>query len=189
MNKLTLIKRCIEKDRKAWGVFIKKYSRLIYWAIRKQLTASNTAHNEADIKDIFQEVFLVIHNGNKLLQLKNPNFLPGWLAMTASCKTIDFMRKKERAEKNLVVNMPILKDYSMEQKIYDTDMLSAVKEAISVLSDKERIVISLNILEERTHKEIADIVSVSANTVSTIIARTKKKLQKELQKKGIPDKL
>ena len=187
MSESELIKRCIKKDKKAWSVFIQKYSRLVYWAIRKRLAASDFSSHETDIEDIFQEVFLTILKGDKLLQLKNPKFIPGWLSMVASNKTVDFMRQKSRRDQALVVDVPVFRDCSFEQDLLSADMIAVIKEVINALSDKERIIISLNLLEERTHKEIAQIAGMPINTVSTIIARTKEKLKKELEKRGIGD--
>lgn len=185
MDESVIIKRCLKKDKRAWSVFIERYSRLVHWAIRKRLAISGFRCNEADIEDIFQEVFLAILKGQKLLQLKNAKFIPGWLAMVASNKTIDFMRQKARQEQNLVADTPVFKDCTFEENLLSRDMASLIKEIINTLSDKERIIISLNLLEERTHKEIAHILGMSTNSVSTVIARTKEKLQQSLKKRGV----
>ncbi len=185
MDESEIIKRCIKKDRKAWDVFIQKYSRLVYWAIRKRLTASGFNSNEIDIEDIFQEVFLAILKGDKLLQLKNAKFIPGWLAMVASNKTVDFMRQKVRLSQDLVFDTPVFRDDTFEQELLSRDTVSVAKEVINTLSNKEKVIISLNLIEERTHKEVARIAGIPVNTVSTIIARTKEKLKKELKKRGI----
>ena len=187
MSEAELIKRCIKKDKKAWDLFIQKYSRLVYWAIRKRLTASSFNSHESDIEDIFQEVLLTILKGKSLLQLKNPKYIPGWLAMVASNKAVDFMRKKIRLDKNIVFDISEFKDDSFEKELFSKDAVDTVKDIINTLSDKEKIIISLNLLEERTHKEIAQITGAPINTVSTIIARTKEKLKKELKKRGIAE--
>ena len=185
MSESELIKRCIKKDKKAWDIFVEKYSRLVYWAIRKRLAMSSFKCNETDVEDIFQEVFLTVLIGEKLSQLRDPKFIPGWLSMVASNKTVDFMRQKAHREQNLVVDMPVFKDNTFEQDLLSQDVVFAIKELINTLSDKERIIISLNLLEEKTHKEIADILKMPVNTISTIIARTKEKLKEKLKKRGI----
>jgi len=185
MSESEIVKRCLKKDKKAWSVFIRRYSRLVHWAIRKRLTTGGFRWNKADIEDIFQEVFLMILQGNKLLQLKNVKFIPGWLSMVASNKTIDFMRQKARWEQNLAFDRPAFKDCAFEQELFSREVLAVTKEIIDTLSNKEKIIISLNLFEGRTHKEIASIAGISVNTVSTIVARTKEKLKKELEKRGI----
>ena len=187
MNEQEIIKGCLRKDKKAWDLFIKKYSRLVYWAIGRRLQASNFRRNQSDIEDIFQEVFLKVLNDSKLFQLKDPKFIPGWLAMTASNMTVDFMRRQSRQEESLDLSIGIFKDDNFKQDIIGRDISLAIEEIISSLSDKERMIISLNLLQERTHREVAQIVGAPVNTVSTVIARTKEKLKKELQKREIAD--
>jgi RNA polymerase sigma-70 factor (ECF subfamily) len=188
MKESDIIKRCIKQDKKAWNLFIEKYSRLIYWAIRKRLTISGFHHNEADIEDIFQEVLLSILKGNRLLQLKNPKYLASWLAITASNKTVDYMRQKISSQQDLIVEMPEFSDHALTHDLLERDAINVIKEVVNALSDKERIAISLNILENRTHKEIAQITKIPINTVSTMIARAKEKVKKGLKRKDLKNK-
>jgi len=187
MSEPELIKRCLDKDKKAWGVFVDKYSRLVYWAIQRRLGLSNFKPSQADIDDIFQEVFLTILEDEKLRQLKEPKNLSGWIAMVASRRTIDFMRQKlSRREDFNVDNLRLsvgTKNFSPRQD--DTEEL--VREVIDNLPDKERTVISLNLLEGKTHKEIGEMLNMPINTVSTIISRTKEKVKATLEDIGIDE--
>ncbi|MFH1519374.1 MAG: sigma-70 family RNA polymerase sigma factor [Candidatus Omnitrophota bacterium] len=187
MNELQLISYCLKKDKKAWDIFVQKYSRLIYWAIRKRLTASGFSFNQDDINCIFQEVFLSILQGDKLLQLKDIKTIASWLAVTASNKTVDFMRRKIKQDQKLVIEMPVLKNDKFEEELYKRDLLNLLGNIMDTLPVKEKIAISLNLIEGRTHKEIAEITAMPVNSVSTIIARTKEKVKKGLEKMGLKD--
>jgi len=187
MKVYKIIEGCLKKDKKAWDIFVQKYSRLIYWAIRKRLAGSGFSFNQDDIDCIFQEVFLLILQGDKLLQLKDIKTTASWLAVIASNKTVDFIRRKIKEDKRLVVEMPVLKDDKSEQELYKRDLLNVLGNVIDTLPVKEKIVISLNLIEGRAHKEIAEIIAMPVNTVSTIIARTKKKVKKDLEKRGLKD--
>lgn len=185
MNEINLIDRCLKKDKKAWDLFVQKYSKLIYWAIRKRSAASSFELGQDDIDCIFQEVFLSILENNKLLQLKDVKAIAGWLAIIAANKTIDFMRRRIRDRERLIPDMPVLSSGNFEQELFHNDLLSVISDIIDTLSPKKKIIISLNLLKGRTHKEIAGIMNIPVNTVSTTIARTKEKLKKELTKQGI----
>lgn len=187
MNEAELIQCCIDKDRKAWGLFVEKYSRLVYWAVRRRLAAGGFSGDEADVEDIFQEVFLAVLKEDRLRQLKDAKFIPGWLAMVAANKTVDFMRQKIRRPQNVVFNSSLFKDDTFRDELFSRDTMAVVGEVINTLSDKERIIISLNLLEGMTHKETAQIAGIPVNTASTIIARAKEKLKIELKKRGISE--
>ncbi len=177
-----LIRGCIKKDKRAWEAFLKKYSRLIYWAINARLEAINSGYQQSDIEDIFQEVFLALLKNGQLGQLKDKKALPGWLTMVASNKATDYMRKKFRNREELVCDFPNIVDYSFEENLMSRNTFFLIDKIINNLSSKEKIVISLSILEEKTHREISQITSTSINTVSTIVSRAKEKIKKELKK-------
>jgi len=187
MNESQLINSCLKKDKRAWDMFVQKYSRLIYWAIKKRFSGSNFSFNQDDVDCIFQETFLLILQGGKLFQLKDIKTISGWLAMIAANKTVDFMRKKIKEDKKLVVNMIEIKDEKSEQELYDRDILNLVSNFINVLPAKQKVVIFLNIVEGRTHREISKIINIPMNTVSTIIVRAKQKIKKEFNKIDLKD--
>lgn len=182
-----IIEGCLNKDKKSWDIFVQRYSKLIYWAIRKRLAVSSFESSQDDIDCIFQEVFVSILNGGKLFQLKDIKTIATWLAVIASNKTVDFMRCKIKEGKRFVIEMPVLKDDKFEEELYKRDLLNVLGNIIDTLPIKEKIVISLNLIEDRTHKEIAEITTMPVNTVSTIIARTKEKVKKGLEKMGLKD--
>ncbi|MCF7870335.1 MAG: sigma-70 family RNA polymerase sigma factor [Candidatus Omnitrophica bacterium] len=182
MNEIKLVNLCLRKDKKAWKIFLKKYGKIIYWAIRKRIKKITSDYQQNEIEDIFQEVFLALFEGNKLNQLKDVKFLPGWLAMISSNKTIDYMRKKFNNREDLTIDFTTFRDDSFKESLLNRDDFALVNTIIENLSDKEKIIISLNILEEKTHQEIAEITSLSINTISTIIVRTKEKIKNNLKK-------
>jgi len=184
MNERELITHCLNNDKAAWNIFLQRYGKLVYWAVRRRLAFCGFRVEEAEIEDIFQEVFVVVLQGGGLRRLKNPSFLPGWLAMVASNKTSDYLRQKLRREQKIVLDVP-LSDDTAEQTVLGNDIMAVIREVIAGLADRERIVLSLNLLEQKSHKQIAQMLGVPRNTVSTIIARTKQRLKKELQKRGI----
>jgi len=83
--------------------------------------------------------------------------------------------------------MPVLKDDNFRQELHQRDLIDLIGSSINSLSDKAKIVISFNLLQGRTHKDIANIMNIPANSVSTIIARAKEKLKQDLERKGIKD--
>ncbi|MCK9615101.1 MAG: sigma-70 family RNA polymerase sigma factor [Candidatus Omnitrophica bacterium] len=185
MNETELIGRCINKEKQAWDIFVERYSRLIYWAIRKRLKASSFTFSEDDVQNIFQEVFLSILEGEKLTQLRDAKLICSWLAMIASNKAFDFMRGTLRNKQRFIADVILLKNKDCEQNLSDRETINILENIINTLSDREKIIISLNLLEEKTHKEISGILGIPINTASTIIARTKEKIKKELGKYGI----
>lgn len=182
MNDKKLVKLCINKNQKAWGIFLNKYSHLIYWAIKKSFSANNYSYSQTDTEDIFQEVFLLLFKHNKLTELKKAQHLPGWLSMLTYNKTTDYLRRKISRKEELIADFPTFGDTSFQEELKNKETYSLIKSSIEDLPDKDRIIITLNLLQEKSHKEISQIVNLPINTVSTIIHRTKEKIRKKIKK-------
>jgi len=125
--------------------------------------------------------------GNKLAQIRDTKMIASWLAVTASNETVDFMRREIKQNKRFISELPEIKDNRFKEELGQRESLELFEHLVSNLSSKEKIVISFNLIESRTHREIAGIIGIPINTVSTIIARTKEKLKKELVRKGLKD--
>jgi len=117
-----LIKGCLDKQKKTWDIFVQKYSKLIYWAIRKRLAHSGFQFNQDDVGEIFQEVFLSILNSDKLRQIKNPKTITGWLVVISSNKAVDFMRGKIRRDQRIAINDSEGKDDNLRQELCRRDL-------------------------------------------------------------------
>ena len=187
MDELELIDCCLKKEKKSWDIFVQKYSKLIYWAIRKRLGVSGFKFSQDDIDSIFQEVFLSILEEDKLQQLKDAKAISGWIAIIASNKTVDFMRRIIREDRRFISDVSILKDDSFKQELHRRDLFDIVGNIINNLSAKARVIVSFNLFEDKTHKEIASIMKLPINTVSTVIARAKEKLKQNLERKEMRD--
>lgn len=180
-----IIKGCLDNDKKAWDIFVQKYSKLIYWSIRRRLRVHNFYFGQDDVDCIFQEVFLSILSGNKLAQIRDIKMISGWLAVTASNQAVDFMRRKIKENDRFISEVPDFGDDRLKEELVQRDLSRLIERIINGLSSKEKIVISLNLIEGRTHRDIAGIVGMPVNSISTIIFRVKQKLKKELTKRGL----
>lgn len=111
--------------------------------------------------------------------------ISGWLAVTASNQAVDFMRRKIKENDRFISEVPDFGDDRLKEELVQRDLSRLIERIINGLSSKEKIVISLNLIEGRTHRDIAGIVGMPVNSISTIIFRVKQKLKKELTKRGL----
>jgi RNA polymerase sigma-70 factor (ECF subfamily) len=63
----------------------------------------------------------------------------------------------------------------------DAEAVERLRATLSVLSDRERLMVSLYYLDGMGTKEIADTTGVPANTVASHLMRAREKLKKSLQ--------
>jgi len=70
-----LVERCRAGDARAWEALVRRYERLVYAVARTYRL------QDADLGDVFQEVFAALHRG--LPRLREPRALCRWLSSTA----------------------------------------------------------------------------------------------------------
>ena len=72
-----LVQNCIKKDKRAWDIFVERYSKVVFWAIRNRLKRFGYNFDEGDIEDIHQDVFISLWSDNKLAQIKDKDRVAG----------------------------------------------------------------------------------------------------------------
>ncbi|MEA3328468.1 MAG: sigma-70 family RNA polymerase sigma factor [Candidatus Omnitrophota bacterium] len=191
MNDLSdsqLINLCLDKNPLAWSEFIERFSKVIYWAIRDRLRRWGYQFQEGDVENIYQEIFVSLWQKPKLAEIKDKEKLSGWLVMVAGNNAVDYFRKKKRKEPKDITF--IFKDLAFSndnplQLLHSRELKQTLESVLGTLPSKEKIVITLSYLYNKKHREIAEILNIPINTVSTLIFRTKERLKDKLEEKGI----
>ena len=198
-----LIEGCINKDKRSWDIFVERYSKVVYWAIRDRLKRFGYNFEDEDINDIHQDVFIALWSGDKLAQLKERDKAAGWLAMVAGNAAIDYFRRMKRQSppNSISIYQEIYNSGDGEARTLEevlpskaagpdmdahlNDAREILESAIESFKPKERAVVKLNLLHGMKHEEIADTLKIPVNTVSTTIARAKKYLKEKLEGKRL----
>lgn len=180
-----LVKRAKGGDEKAYKKLVDKYERALYFHILKMV------QDREQVEDLVQEAFVKAFDN---LNTYSTNYaFSTWLYRIATNNTIDYLRKKKL--KTLSIDKPMkTKDGEMEMQLpdesasTDRDIIKKqrkkiVQNAIADLPDKYRKVIELRHMEEKSYKEISDILDKPLGTVKAHIFRARELLYKELKDK------
>lgn len=181
-NTHDLIERCIKREEKAWSEFIDRFSGLVYYSARERLKRDGFRFNEQDVQDIVQNVFVDIWEKSKLAEVRERNKIQAWLSIVGQTRALNFMRKKKErllSEEELFKVDNMVSDKGAG---YHAELIEELEKAVEEFPPREKIVLKLNIIHGKTHKEIAGFMNIPINTVSTIISRRKKVLRKNLGK-------
>ncbi len=200
-----LIRDCIRKDRRAWDIFVERYSKVVYWAIRDRLRRFGYDFNDSDVEDIHQDVFISLWAGKALAQIKDRTKIAGWIAMVAGNAAIDYFKRLRRqsppnsislfkeiyadsdGESKALEDILPSKDEAPDEQAQLKEVYQIIEDEIDSLNAKEKIIIKLNLLHGMRHREISEALKMSIDTVSTTIARTKEQLKGKLRRKGLSD--
>ncbi len=197
-----LIQGCLAGDKKAWDLFVGRFSNLIYWSIQKALEKSPLRLKKDVCDDIFQEIFRRILENRELEKLRETGHLRQFLVVMAMHGALDKIRSLRRRESRdvslekeflpkdtgeAVILADILEDSSQgpSARVISDERDLAISEILERLSPKERTCVEWHYMDGKAHQDIAAILGVPVGTVSSIIQRTKEKLQTSFQRKGL----
>lgn len=190
-----LVAKCLQKDKPAWNEFVARFRPLVERAVRARLHRHNFSHTIEDIKDIAQGIFLDIWEKNKLELVKEEDKIIGWLAIVSQNAAIDHIRSQakfnrqqshffnEEGASQEIIPLLTLESNPLQELIQD-DFSAEVDKLIDSLEPKERLILRLNLQHTMTHREIAELMKIPLNTVSSILRRTMLCFRESLKKLG-----
>jgi RNA polymerase sigma-70 factor (ECF subfamily) len=172
-----LVARLQERDRAAWDELYREYEeRLFRFAYR--LTG-----NEHDAADLVQETFVRVLVRLDRLDPDRPD-LSSYLFKTAQNL---FLSERARGRRTEVVDE--VPEPSVPAPIEDDPQRSTllhgqqeeVRVANAKLAPRQRLVLALCELEDRSYAEIGELVGLNENAVAQLISRARQNLRHELR--------
>lgn len=192
-NDAELIEACLNKDMAAWAVLVKKYSALVFIAIKSRLKDCNIVLPCQDIEDIRQNVFASIWKGEKLRTVRSRKNIRYWLAIVSGNTAIEYIRSKRAYNPSEPVSLFVrISTKGLSELVPSTalnphdesvtkEAAGLIESAIGSLPAKERLIIKLNLLYDKKYREIAGMLNLPPGTVSSCIKRTKERLRESLK--------
>lgn len=161
----------IKKDKDNFALLIKKYQKVVLNFIYSRVWEKNRA------EDLTQEVFIKVYKNLDTYDTKKS--FKNWILTIARNHTIDWMRSVKFENDNTV-------SLSEEVKTYDKEYLGGeeVRAYLLKLDKKYREVLLMYYWQEFAYKEIAQLLSLSINTVKTRLRRAKSKFKEILKNEG-----
>ncbi|MDD4902677.1 MAG: RNA polymerase sigma factor [Patescibacteria group bacterium] len=168
-------------DRDNFLYIVNRYKDKLYGYIRKITDAS-----AEDAEDILQEVFLKVYlNLNDFsLDLK----FSSWIFRIAHNEVISAYRKKRARPQHQAVSLDetvtesIAGDFNINQKIDAALLQEKISAVLRRIRKECREIIILKFMEEKSYREISDIIKKPMGTVASLMNRAKKEFIAEFKK-------
>lgn len=169
-----LLKKVKEGNQTAFEKLILQYEKQVY------NIAYRMFYNEADAKDISQEVFLRIYQ--KIHTFEETSKFSTWLYRITINICIDELRKRKgketysidetyKQEDGEMTKQYKLQEQGPEEVFLQKERIEALHKGIQKLPEDYKAVIILRDLQNFSYQEIADILSCSLGTVKSRISR------------------
>ena len=173
-----LVVECKQGSKKAHYELYQLYSKAML------NTAFRIVNNLDEAQDVLQEAFLDAFA--RINDFRQETTFGLWLKQIVVHRSINLLRKRK-------MDLVSIDDEQIENladdDFYDDDdqqyKVAQVKEAMKLLPEGYRVVLSLYLLEGYDHEEIGQILSINENTSRTQFLRAKRKLIEILKQRGI----
>ena len=145
--------------------------------------AARFAQNGAELEDICQDVFIQAYF--KLRQYRRDSPFEHWLLRITTHKCYDYLRKRQRIGAHVSTDSMLESGYepAAPEPAAPHPHLERLYAALAQLSPKERLVITLLELEERSVMEIAELTGWSPANVKVRAFRARASLRKLMEKR------
>lgn len=172
MSNKTRINRCLQGDKIAFREFYDLYSRAM-------LNASlRIVGNIEEAEDILQESFII--SFQKLKEIRSDAEFGGYLKRVVVNRSIDLIRKN-KPDFSSLDEVQIAGETENDQDLkYDPAVLT---ECIAELPSGFRIVLTLYLFENYSHRDIAQFLNISEGTSKSQYNRARHKLAELYHKK------
>ena len=173
-NEERLINLVIKGDEQAM--------RMLYCRNIRYLSAvcSRYIYGEEDIKDVLQDAFLKIFASIKSFEYRGEGSLKGWMTKITLNETLKFIKNNGRLQ------FVELKQEEIDKIDEETNTEgippAVIHSMIRELPDGYRTVFNLYVIEEKSHKEIAELLGIKADSSASQLHRAKAMLAKKIKK-------
>lgn len=174
-----IIKGCIRGDRRSQHMLYKTfYGKMMAVCLRY-------AKDDDAAQDVCQEAFLKVFD--RLKDFQDKGSFEGWIRRIMVTTSIDHIRKDKKFVTNLELEK-VIEDESQnpaeeeEDSIFEGLDFERLKGYIQKLTPAYRSVFNLYVVEEYSHKEIAEMLGISIGTSKSNLAKAKVNLKREILK-------
>lgn len=176
------MRRVLAGDREAFEPLVVKYQARVFAAARRH------ARREDEVADIAQEVFLKAYERLPGFRFEAP--FEHWLMRIATHTCFDFLRRHQRRREDSFTDLGDEERDWLERFRTDPDTAGEDADAaralvgrlLDALSPKDRLVITLLEIEERSVKEIAALTGWSVPLVKVRAFRARSAMRRALLK-------
>jgi len=164
-----LIKGCIRQNGKAQESLYNLYKNTLFVLCLKY--CANVAEAEDNLHNAFIEIFTNIKN------YKGKGSFEGWMKKITINKAIDSYKKKYDL---VALNENTAQDTDIEETDLDFS-LGLLLKLIQELPTQYRLVFCLYELDDYSHREIAELLSISEGTSKSNLSRAKVILKEKIK--------
>jgi RNA polymerase sigma factor (sigma-70 family) len=176
-----IILKAIDGDVDAFTEIYHTYNQRVFFM------AVQYFKNEANAKDIVQEVFIKVHK--QICNLKVPKAFNSWLHVITYRECQNYNRRKMQIvnlnEENDIERFPDIEMTSVVDQVENERVKEIIMGTLETMKTPMRTVAVLRFFEELKIYQIAEILDIPESTVKSRLVKIKKVLSDELKNQNV----
>lgn len=168
------LRKALDGDNTATEWIYRKHVRYLSALCSRYIT------EDEDIKDVLQESFIKIFTSLDSFKYRGEGSLKAWITKITLNETLKFVRNNSRLPIDSIddKDINIADGDSMETEDIPTDVLH---QFIRELPDGYRTVFNLYVIDDKSHKEIAQLLGIKENTSASQLHKAKSMLAQKIK--------
>ena len=168
------LRKALDGDNTATEWIYRKHVRYLSALCSRYIT------EDEDIRDVLQESFIKIFTSLDSFKYRGEGSLKAWITKITLNETLKFVRNNSRLPIDSIddKDMNIADGDSMETEDIPTDVLH---QFIRELPDGYRTVFNLYVIDDKSHKEIAQLLGIKENTSASQLHKAKSMLAQKIK--------
>jgi len=172
----TLIEGCIKGQRKYQEILHKAfYSKMLVVCLRY-------TQNRAEAEDLLHDGFIKLYQ--KLSKYNYQGSFEGWIRRIITNNAIDFIRKRKEFTTDFNESVNLIEDSNVSKNAEDAEFIKVkaqeIIKAIQQLTPAYKAVFNMYVLDDMSHKEIAERLNISVGTSKSNLFKAKLKIKEIL---------
>jgi RNA polymerase sigma-70 factor, ECF subfamily len=143
--------------------------------------------SQPDAEDILQETFIRAFKGINSFDFSQGAGFEGWVCRICVNCAIEFFRRNKRRKKDKSISLndltsdPQANSDSPETTVQIRQTFQKIRDSLSILSPRQRVIFDLRYSQNYNIREIADVLHCSESSIKTQLSRSVSKLRKKLE--------
>lgn len=169
-----LVSRLLQKEETAWKELFEAYSGSLAYVCSRYII------DRDQVNDVLQNSFIRMFRSIESFEYRGKGSLRAWITRIAVNESLKHI--KQNADFKIMTDEADIPDTETEDDP-DLDEISQqeIMEMIRTLPDGYRTVFNLFVFEEKSHKEIAEILGIAENSSASQFHRAKSMLARKIK--------
>lgn len=169
-----LVERAQEGDRRAMKLIYDCYARYL------TATCSRFLPDREALRDVLQDSFVKIFCALGKFDYRGAGSLKAWMRQVAVNEALKYLRHRKRSD-TVQYEWDLPDREEEEEPDAETVPPQILQDMIKTLPEGYRTVLNLYAFEEKSHKEIADLLGITEGTSASQLHRARAILAKKIQ--------